>query len=100
MKILISVSPCGLVEFYDMVAREMTYLDTSALSYDCTKINIAPNIQEKFYEFYSENAKVINPTTSEIDIRMGITLLLAVSGPKVDATLKANEVEIFDGFIC
>lgn len=100
MKILIPIPPCGIATLYDAVAREMGIQPTIDTKYDCTKINVAPNIQDGFYEFYSSNAKVINPTTSETDIRVGITMLLAMSGPKVDAALKANEVEIFDGFIC
>ena len=45
-------------------------------------------------------ARETKPEPSENDIRVGITMLLAMSGPKVDKSLKANEVEIFDGFIC
>ena len=100
MKFLISSPPCGIATLFDIVARKMGIQPTINTQYDCRKINVAPNIQDGFYEFYSSNAKVINPSTSETDIRAGVTMLLAVSGPKVDATLKANEVEIFDGFIC
>lgn len=100
MKMLISIPMCGLTEFYDTVAREMGYADTSELHYDCRNINIAKNIQDGFYDYYSANAKVINPSTNGNDVRIGVTMLLAMSGPKVDQNLKANEVEIFDGFIC
>lgn len=97
MKLTIPIKPYDLIEFYNTVATEMGYTDTSELHYDCTKINIAENIQNGFYEYYKVNA---NPFTSENDILMGITMLLACSGPKVDTNLKANEVEVFDGFIC
>lgn len=100
MKILISTSPCGLTEFYDAVAKEMGYADTSEIKYDCRKINIAENIQDNFYAYYNNYAKEQDPTISENDIKTGITMLLIMSGPKVDNTLKANEVEVFDGFIC
>lgn len=100
MKILISTQPCSLIEFYDMVAREIGYTDIDNLEYDCRKINIAANIQDKFYAFYTDVAKRNDKTLSDNDIKVGTTMLLAMSGPKVDETLKANEVEIFEGFIC
>lgn len=99
MKISISTSPCNIVEFYIAVAKEMG-IDASEVNFDCRRINIASNIQDGFYEYYSKLARETDPNISENDIRIGITMLLAMSGPKVDAALKANEVEIFDGFIC
>ena len=101
MKFSVSIeAPYGIATLYDAVAREMGIEPVLHTRYNCTKINVAPNIQDNFYEFYSSNAKVINPTTSETDIRVGVTMLLAMSGLKVDAALKANEVEVFDGFVC
>lgn len=100
-KMLISIEPpCGITEFYEAVAKGIGHFNTSKLHYDCTKINIAENIQDKFYEYYAQQARETDPTVSENDIKTGITMLLIKSGPKVDKTLKANEVEIFDGFIC
>jgi hypothetical protein len=92
--------PMSLMEFYEAVATEMGYTDTSEIKYDCTKINIAENIQDGFYDHYAQTAKETDPTLSVNDIKTGITMLLAMSGPKADTALKANEVEIFDGFIC
>lgn len=99
MKMLISSTPCHLADFYDAVAREMGVVITKEIQYDCRQINIAPNIQDDFYEYYTTVARETNPELHENDITTGITILLAMSGPKVDKTLKANEVEIFDGFI-
>lgn len=99
MKIKIPTSPCDIVELYVAVATEMK-VDASKVNFDCRKINIAPNIQDGFYEYYSTLAREKDPNMSENDIKTGITMLLAISGPKVDQTLKANEVEVFDGFIC
>ena len=100
MKILISnCKPMSLIQLYDMAAREMGHTITSETNYDCTKINIAVNIQDGFYEYYTALAKETKPVPSENDIKIGITMLLAMSGPKVDKALKANEVEVFDGFI-
>jgi hypothetical protein len=100
MKIKIPYAPCGLMEFYDRVATEMGHGDLSEFKYNVSKINIAENIQDGFYEFYDKVVSEKDPTLSKNDIRVGITMLLVNSGPKVDKTLKANEVEIFDGFIC
>ena len=98
--ITINIESCDLTEFYDTVAREMGYSDTSELHYDCRKINIAANIQDGFYEYYAQQARETDPYLSDNDIKVGTTMLLVMSGPKVDDSLKANEVEIFDGFIC
>ena len=54
MKTIISPDSYGnLIEFYDAVATEMGYTDTSDLHYDCRKVNIAKNIQDGFYEYYN-----------------------------------------------
>ena len=99
MKLTVTSTPCGLTEFYDAVAREMGYQNTSELHYNCTKIDIAENIQDGFYEHYMALAMEETPLP-ESEINVGITMLLALSGPKVNKDLKANEVEVFDGFIC
>lgn len=97
MKLLISPDKYdGLAEFYEAVATEMGYNDTSEIKYDCRKINVAENIQDGFFAYYKE----AYPDLSESDLNIRVGMLLVRSGPKVDKTLKANEVEIFDGFIC
>ena len=100
MKILISNSHCGLSDFYDAVAREMGHADTSELNYDCRKITVSEEIQDNIIAYYHEVARETDPRLSESDIRMGTAMALLQAGPKLDVTLKANEVEIFDGFIC
>lgn len=82
-------------DFYDYIATLMGYEDTRELKYDCTKINVAANIQDNFFEFYKE----MNPDMPESEVNAGTAMLLACCGPKVDDELQANEVEIFDGFI-
>lgn len=93
MKIKIPYTPCGLSEFYDRVATEMGHGDPSEFKYDCRKINVAENIQDGFFEYY----KAMKP---DVDAAVEIGMMLVCSGPKVDKNLKANEVEIFEGFIC
>ena len=73
--------------------------DPSELKYDCRKINISENIQDNFYVYYDNLARETDPTISENDIKIGITMLLIMSGPKVDNKLNANEVEVFDDFV-
>ena len=90
----------GLSEFYDAVATEMGYSDTSELHYDCRKINVAKNIQDNFYDYYMAELMKMCPSSDKEDFQNSITATLTIYGPKVDSTLKANEVEIFDGFIC
>lgn len=92
--------PCGVTELYDAVAKKMGGENTTELHYDCTKINVAQNIQDGFYTYYTDVAREANPETTMQEISVAITMLLAMSGPKVDTKLNANEVEVFDGFIC
>lgn len=100
MKITIpDYEPYSLIDLYQLIAREIK-ADATEVNFDCRKINIAANIQDKLYEYYAKVAREIDPDINENDIKIGITMLLAMSGPKIDGTLKANEVEVFDGFIC
>lgn len=99
MKVTVPNKNYALIDFYDTVARQMGYANVSDLKYDCRKINIAENIQDGFYEYYTENAKETNPNANMADVRTSITMILAINGPKVDKSLKINEVEVFDGFI-
>ena len=88
----------SIVELYDAVAKEMGYTNISDLEYDCCKINIASNIQDGIYAEYLALGK--EQSLHESDVRTGIAMLLAVSGPKVNGNLADDEVEVLDGFIC
>ena len=99
IKFTVTEKNYGLVELYEAVAKEMGYLIPDKLRYDCREINVAPNIQDGFYAHYMELIKAEDPHVSEHEARCQITILLAMSGPKVDKSLKANEVEVFEGFI-
>lgn len=99
MKLTLSKTKYGLPDFYDAVARKMSYTTTDNLNYDCREITISKEIQDGFYKYYAESLSETNPSLSEREIQTSITMLLLMSGPKVDETLKVNEVEVFDGFI-
>lgn len=99
MKITLpNYKPMSIIELYEAAATEMGYTNTSEIKYDCTKINVAANIQDGFYEYYLALIRENDIYSHENEARADITMLLAMSGPKVDQTLKANEVEVFDGF--
>lgn len=95
MKFTTEIKKQTVSDFYDSVATLMGYKDTRELKYDCTKINIAANIQESFFEFYRE----MNPDMPPNEVNLGTVMLLACCGPKVDSELNDNEIEVFDGFI-
>ena len=99
MKFEIKMPPCTIVELFDAVAKEMGYADTSEIKYDCTKINVASNIQDGFYTAYGRLLRESDPNIPYANMTIGITMYLAISGPKVNNTLKENEIEVFDGFI-
>lgn len=99
IKLIVPEKNYGLVELYETVAKEMGYLIPDKLHYDCREINVSTEIQDGFYAHYMELIKAEDPYMLEHDARCQITILLAMSGPKVDKSLKANEVEVFEGFI-
>lgn len=88
----------AITELYDTIATTMGHKNISELEYDCRKVNIAKNVQDGIYDKYLELGQ--EQKLSEQDIRVGITMLLAICGPKVDENLADDEVEVFDGFIC
>jgi hypothetical protein len=98
MKIKVPKKNYSIVELYEATAKEMGYTNTDKLEFDCRNINVAKNIQDSIYEKYIELGH--EQKLSDQDVRAGITMLLAVSGPKVDENLADDEVEVFDGFIC
>lgn len=98
MKLKIPSKNYGITELYDTIATEMGFVAVQDLEYDCRNVTIAKNIQDGIYEKYLELGREQN--ISESDVRIGVTMLLACSGPKVDKNLADNEVEVFDGFIC
>lgn len=100
MKILIQNANCGLSDFYDLVAREMGHANTTDLHYDCRKITVSEQIQDGIIQYYRDAARETDPNVSENDIKIATAMALITSGPKLDVTLEANEVEVFDGFIC
>ena len=100
IKLIVPEKNYGLVELYEAVASEMGYLIPDKLHYDCREINVSKEIQDGFYAHYLELIKANEPSMPESEARCQITMLLAMSGPKVDENLKANEVEVFEGFIC
>ncbi len=79
--------PC----FYRAVAEAAGYTETEDTMYDCTRILVASNVQDAIIRYYET-------TSPELSREQVITLLL-LSGPKVDAELKDNEVVIQERFI-
>lgn len=100
MIININTAPCSITDLYQSAARELGYTEVDELYFDCRKINITKEMQDCLYDFYTQKANEQDVIPSENDIKMNITMMLAISGPKVNAALKANEVEVLDGFIC
>jgi hypothetical protein len=97
MKIKVPKKNYSIVELYDTIATEIGYQSIDELEYDCRQVNIAKNIQDGIYDKYLELGQ--EEKLPEQDIRIGVTMLLAISGPKVDDSLADDEVEVFDGFI-
>ena len=74
--------------FYDFVMDELGAYSEKTL--DCSKIDIADNIQTLWY---------ITADKLGVD-SVSLSMYLLNSGPKVDVKLKDNEICIYEGFIC
>ena len=96
MKLKLPKKNYSVTQLYDMVATTMGYKDVSKLNYDCREINVAPNIQDGFFEYYKAN----QPDVNESDLKMEVAMMLLNYGPKTDANLADYEVEVTDKFIC
>lgn len=96
MKLKVPIKNYGVTELYDTVATAMGHKDVSKLHYDCREINVARNIQDGFFEHYREN----HPHSSEMDLKMSVSMILLNYGPKTDDNLADYEVEVSDKFIC
>lgn len=97
MKLKVPHKNYGVAELYDAIATEMGFVSTQNLEYDCREVNIAQNIQDGIYDKYLELGRAQG--MSDKDIRLSVTMVLVISGPKVDETLEDDEVEVFEGFI-
>lgn len=96
MKLKVPVKNYGVTELYDTVAKAMGHEDVSKLHYDCREINVARNIQDNFFAYYKETI----PHSSEMDLKMSVSMILLNYGPKTDEDLADYEVEVSDRFIC
>lgn len=81
----------SLYNFYTNIAKEVNMFDETK-TYNCTHINVTPNIQDMWIKQYKERIDKDNLTP--------LIILLAMMGPK--ACLEEDDdyiVEIEDGFI-
>lgn len=77
---------CG--DFYHLIGEKFAPYE-KITTIDCTKVNVAKNIQESWYEYARKNGI----KTSDL------TMLLLFSGPKAPETIKGNCVELEAGAI-
>lgn len=86
-----------LSDLYRTIALACGFpFDDENFRVDCTKVNIANNIQDNIYEAYRRKFPeeyAFNP--AEFDTQ--ITMQLCLGGPKVDKDLPENTVEVFYG---
>ena len=82
----------NLAAFYRKVAEEFQMPVEDGYGFDCTKIRIAPNIQEQWCgQFEKEDGEAR---------RQEINMRLCMSGPCVEKYLRENEVEVEEDWIC
>lgn len=81
-----------LTPFYETVASVAGYEVKQEDIFDCTKVNVSANVQENIIAAYQEKDTSLEKSS--------VISLLLMAGPKVDAGLPDNTVEIFDGYIC
>ena len=81
-----------LTPFYETVASVAGYEVKQEDIFDCTKVNVSANVQENIIAAYQEKDTSLEKSS--------VISVLLMAGPKVDAGLPDNTVEIFDGYIC
>lgn len=81
------IKEMSLATFYENVAEEFGVEMPDM--YDCTKINVAVNIYDQWYEQWAKETNIP-------DCELSMHLLMR--GPKVDGKLQDDEVEILPGF--
>ena len=79
-----------LSNFYSTVSKVAGYQEEEDTMYDCTRILIAPNVQDAIIRAYEARGAS----------RQQIVTCLLLSGPKASEMLAENEVVLQDGFIC
>ena len=101
MKIRLSESDyrCGLTECYENIGVKAGYKPTQHTLYDCRRVCVSKHIQDAWYSCYHEKAKKKDPFLSDNEIMRSITMLLLMSGAKVQDSLADNEVSIERGFV-
>lgn len=82
-----------LAGFYDLIALRLGLhtlgsKENHQYIFDCRNINIAQNIQDFCYDYFTEKG------ISQVDV----TMALAMSGPKVDCCLLHNQVSVEAGY--
>lgn len=88
-----------LSQFYELVGEELGFDTTDeTIRYDCRKIEIAKNIQDIFYLAY-ETAYPDAFAGNYSQAMTEVTMILALSGPKVNRNLPDNTVSIEEDFI-
>lgn len=80
-----------LTPFYEMLASVAGYEVEQVDMFDCTKVNVAANVQENIIAAYQEKDTSLEKSS--------VISILLMAGPKVDVGLPDNTVEIFDGYI-
>ena len=79
-------SDLNLEAFYRKVAEEFQMPVEEVYGFNCTKIRIAPNIQEQWCEQFEKKYGEAQ--------RWKINMRLCMSGPCVEKYLRENEVEV------
>ena len=89
---------CNLLETFRNAAKADGYSVCADTEYDCTKICVAGNIQDAWYEYYTKQIKQKYATVPEQQIKTEITMMLAICGAKVDRELSDGEAMVLQGF--
>lgn len=79
----------GKSAFYNLIEQLCAKENKTVKSIDCTKINIAQNIQTSWYDY----AKAHNIDTTDL------TISLLFAGPKALENIPDNTVEVLDNCI-
>jgi hypothetical protein len=91
-----------MLSLYELIAKTSGEEKWNAdnIRYDCTKINVSSSIYDAMEDRALSDPTLLQETRNDTkEIKTQFAMYWCMAGPKVDATLSRDAVEIFDGFI-
>lgn len=88
----------GMGKAFENWAIKSGYKVTDNTMFRCTKIEVSKEVDDYFWKYYRDQAKVNNPNLTDDDILSSIAMMMMFSGAKRNDNLPEWTVDIQDDF--